>query len=182
MTPIFPKLLTKKKSRRLFLLARPSRRLRVVLTSEKEVAFQPQSAVFDPSNTMDGFTVLAEKPGIRRITYDLEGESKNDFEAPTPGVLFSAPKMSLNDSLSTKVFLRKGELPIGCEEHQTKLSCEVRLLSTIPWTRNPFSTSGIVHITASNNQNIPLSLIGLNPFAFAKWNMPSESYRLEQST
>ena len=41
VTPIFPKLLTNSKSGRLLLLARPLRRLKVVLTSEKEFAFQP---------------------------------------------------------------------------------------------------------------------------------------------
>ncbi|PFX29112.1 hypothetical protein AWC38_SpisGene6173 [Stylophora pistillata] len=163
VTPIFPKLLTNTKSGRLFLLARPLRRLKVILTSEKEVAFQPQSVVFDPLKIMEGFTVLAEKPGIRKITYDLQGESENDFEVPTPGVLFSAPKMFPNGSLSTKLFLRKGELPTGCEEQQTKVSCEARLISTAPWTKNPPSTNGIVHITAADNLNIPLSLIGLNP-------------------
>lgn len=162
VTPIFPKLLSNKKSSRLFLLARPLRRLKVVLLSEEGVVFQPQSFVFDSSNLLHEFTMIAEKPGIQRIRYDLEGESENDYEVPTPGVFFTAPKRSLRSSLRTKLFLRKGELPRGCEVHQTKLSCEVRLLSTAPWTENPSSTSGIVHINAANDQNIPLSLIGFN--------------------
>ena len=106
--------------------------------------------------------MIAEKPGIQRIRYDLDGKSKNDYEAPTPGLYFTAPKRYPGSSLRTKLFLRKGELPRGCEVHQTKLSCKVRLLSTATWTKNPSSTSGIVHINAANNQNIPLSLIGFN--------------------
>ena len=175
MTPIFPKLLSNTKSGRLFLLARPLRRLKVILTSEKEVAFQPQSVVFDPLKIMDGFTVLAEKPGIRKITYDLQGESKNDFEVPTPCVLFSAPKISPNGSLRTNLFLRKGELPIGGEEQQTKLSREVRLISTAPWIKNPPSTSGIVYIRAADNPNIPLSLIYLNPRNGVSWDKMIEA-------
>ncbi|PFX29109.1 Fibulin-5 [Stylophora pistillata] len=162
LKPIFPKLLCNKQSEMLYLVARPLIRLKVVLSSEEGVAFQPQSFVFNSSKRTHLFTVIAEKPGIQRIRYDLEGESANDFEAPKLGVLFTAPKTSPRSSLSTKLFLRKGELPIGCEENQRKLSCEVRLLSTAPWTKNPSSTNGIVHINAAGNQDIPLSLIGLN--------------------
>ncbi|KAJ7388690.1 hypothetical protein OS493_036239 [Desmophyllum pertusum] len=93
-----------------------------------------------------------------------EGENKDDFETPERGVLFTEPEISHNNSLKIKLFLLKGELPIGCEEHYTKekLSCEIRLLSTAPWTGTPRSTNGIVHLATANNQNIPLSLIGLN--------------------
>ena len=164
MTPIFPKLRSNTKSRKLSLLARPSRRLKVLLSSEKGVAFVPQTVVLNSSKIKDVFTVEAEKPGIRVISYSLEGENKDDFESPKPGVLFTAPEMSSNNSLNTQLFLPKGELPIGCEEHHTKekFSCEVRLSSTAPWTGTPPSTNGIVHVEAVDNQNIPLSLIGLN--------------------
>ena len=118
--------------------------------------------VFDSTRAMEQFTVTAEKPGIRAITYALKGESKNDFEIPKPSAFFTAPETFSNNSISRQLFLPKGKLPIGCEEYNTKLSCEVRLSSTATWTKISSSTNGIVHINSPKNQNIPLSLIGLN--------------------
>ena len=132
------------------------------MSSAKGVTLEPPSIVFDSSRTIEQFTVVAEKPGIQAITYGLEGESKNDFEIPEPSVFFTAPETLSNNSLSRQLFLPKGELPIGCEDFNTKLSCEVRLSSTARWTKISSSTDGIVHINSAKNQEIPLSLIGWN--------------------
>lgn len=164
LTPIFPKLRTHAKSKELSLFARPSRRLKVSLHSEKRVAFEPQALVLDSSKIKGTFTVEVENPGIRVINYILDEDNKNDFETPKPNVLFSAPEMSFNTSLSAKMFLPKGELPIGCKQYHTKgkLACKIRLLSTAPWTGTSPSTNGIVYLESAKNQKIPLSLIGLN--------------------
>ena len=132
------------------------------MSSAKGVTLEPPSIVFHSSRTIEQFTVVAEKPGIRAITYGLEGESKNDFEIPEPSVFFTAPETLTNNSLRRQLFLPKGELPIGCEDFNTKLSCEVRLSSTARWTKISSSTDGIVHINSPKNQEIPLSLIGWN--------------------
>lgn len=160
-TPIFPKLRPNITSNALSVLARPSKSLRVSLDSEEGITFDPSSLEIQFPKRDGEFTVEAAKPGIRAIRFLLEGESKDDFETPERSVLFVAPEIS---NLDSKPFLLKGELPVGCQEQETKetFSCQLRLLSTAPWTGTPQSTNGVVHFTTVNDQTIPLSLIGLN--------------------
>ncbi|KAL9986755.1 hypothetical protein ACROYT_G000945 [Oculina patagonica] len=160
-TPTFQKLRPNITSKALSILARPSKRLKVSFNSEERITFDPLSVEIEFPETKEDFTVKAANPGIGAVTYILDGENKGDFETPERSVLFAAPEISNNGS---KPFLLKGELPVGCEEHQTmkNFSCELRLLSTAPWTGTLRSTNGIVHFATVNNQTIPLSLIGLN--------------------
>ena len=160
-TPIFPKLRSNVSSNVLAVLARPSKSLRVSLDSEVGITFDPSSLEIQFPKRDGEFTVEAAKPGIRAIRFLIEGENKDDFETPKKSVLFVAPEIS---NLDSKPFLLKGELPVGCQEQEAKVnfSCQLRLLSTAPWTETPLSTDGVVHFTTVNNQTIPLSLIGLN--------------------
>ena len=160
-TPIFPKLRPNVSSGVLAVLASPSKRLRVSLDSEDGITFDPSSLEIRFPKRDRKFTVEAANPGIRAIRFLLEGENKDDFETPEKSVLFVAPEISDFDS---KPFLLKGELPVGCQKQEAKgnFSCQLRLLSTAPWTETPLSTNGVVHFTTVNNQTIPLSLIGLN--------------------
>ena len=160
-TPIFPKLRPNVSSHFLNVLASPSKSLRVSLDSEEGTTFDPSSLEIKFPKRDGQFTVEAAKPGIQAIRFLLEGENKDDFETPEKSVLFVAPEIS---NLDSKPFLLKGELPVGCQEQKTKdnFSCQLRLLSTAPWTGTPLSTNGVVHFTTVNNQTIPLSLIGLN--------------------
>lgn len=160
-TPIVPKLRPNISSTNLLVLARPSRRLKVSFDAENGVTFNPESTEIQFPERKGEFTIEAEKPGIGAVTYNLEGENKNDFEAPERGAIVVAPEIF---NQSTKPFLLKGEVPVGCEEYETKknLSCEVRMLSTAPWTDTPPSTNGVVHLATANNHTIPLSLICLN--------------------
>ena len=107
------------------------------------------------------FKVEARKQGIQTMTYILDGENKGDFKTPEQSVLLVAPESTKYEN---KPFLLKGELPVGCEEQETKanFSCALRLLSSAPWVGAPSFTSGVVHLAYSNNQTVPLSLIGLN--------------------
>jgi len=131
------------------------------LTSEDGVTIHPSSIEILSPKRMQAFTVEGAEPGIRAISYILEGENKQEFETPERSSLFIAPEISNHN---TKLFLMKGELPIGCEKHEANenFSCDLRLISTAPWTGTPASTSGVVHFSAVNNQTIPLSLNGLN--------------------
>lgn len=160
-TPIFPKLRLNISSKALAVLARPSKHLRVFLTSEDGVTIHPSSIEIPFPKRKEEFTVEGAKPGIQAITYILEGENEQEFETPERSALFIAPEISNHN---TKLFLMKGELPIGCEKHETNenVSCDLRLISTAPWTGTPRSTNGVVHFLTVNNQTIPLSLIGLN--------------------
>ena len=160
-TPIFPKLRPNTSSKALVVVARPSKRLRVFMTSENGVTIHPSSIEIPFPKRKDVFTVEGAKPGIQAITYILDGENGRDFETPGRSVLFIAPEISNHN---TKLSLMKGELPIGCEKHKPNenFSCKLRLLSTSPWTGTPRSTNGVVHLLTVNNQTIPLSLIGLN--------------------
>ena len=161
-TPIFPKLRPNVSSGTLDLMARPSKRIQVSLHSGKGLTFEPLSVEIQFSKNKGEFTVKGEKPGIQVVTYTLEGESKNDFQTPQRSVVLVAPAKSDDNGQSTALQLPKEELPIGCEEHRRKQSCEMRLLSTEPWTGTPVSTNGIVHFATANNHTIPLSLAGLN--------------------
>ena len=163
-TPIFKKLRPKTKSSLLSVAARPVNKLRISLYSDKEITFEPSSSLdIESPSTRRDFTVEAEKPGIRTISYNVEGPSSADFDTPEQSVLFVAPKIPESESLYTKLFLLKKELPIGCEEHKTNaLQCEVRFISTAPWTANPLATHGIVQIAQGNDVYLPLSLIGLS--------------------
>ena len=158
-TPIFPKLRPNMSSNSLPVLARPSKHLRVFLNSKDGVTFDPQSIEIQFPKRKGEFTVEVAKPGIKAVTYTLNGESEADFETPERSVVFATPEIH-----DTKPFLLKGELPIGCLEHETNdtLSCELRLLSTAPWAGTPRSTNGVVHFATTKNQTIPLSLIGLS--------------------
>lgn len=164
-TPIFPKLRPNVRSGILHLVARPSKSLQVSLYSGKEVTFDPPTVDIRFPKTKGEFTAKAEKPGIQAVTFKLKGENRDDFHNPETSAVLVAPEVynDCNDTINTTI-LFKEELPIGCEEHQTKhkLSCEIRLLSTAPWTGTPGSTSGIVQLITDNNYIIPLSLIGLN--------------------
>ena len=158
-TPIFPKLRPRISSRTLSVLAHPSKRLRVSFNSVDGVTFDPQSIEIQFPKRKGAFTVEVAKPGIKAVTYSLNGESEADFQTPERSVVFATPEIH-----DTKPFLLKGELPIGCLEHETRatFSCELRLLSTAPWEGTPRSTGGVVHFASANNLTIPLSLIGLN--------------------
>ena len=135
------------------------------LYSEKGVTFDPLTVDIRFPKTKGEFTVKAEKPGIQAVILKLEGENRDDFHNAEISAVLVAPEVynDYNDTINTKI-LFKEELPIGCEEHQIKhkLSCEIRLLSTAPWTGTPGSTSGIVQLITTKNQIIPISLIGLN--------------------
>lgn len=159
-TPIFPRLRPNIRSKALTVLARPSKRLRVSLNSEDDVTFEPSSIEILPKRK-ETFKVEGAKPGIRAITYILEGENRHDFKTPERSVLFIAPEISNQNRKLSPV---KGELPVGCKKHETNknFSCNLRLMSTAPWTGTPPSTNGVVHFLTVSNQLIPLSLIGLN--------------------
>ncbi|KAL9986757.1 hypothetical protein ACROYT_G000947 [Oculina patagonica] len=160
-TPIFPKLRCNISSKALPIVARPSTRLKVSFKSQDGVIFDPESTEIQFPNKKATFRVEAANPGIKAVTYILEGENTVDFETPGRSVLFAAPELPNH---ATKPFLLKGELPVGCEEQETQehLSCKLSLLSTAPWMGTPRSTNGVVHFAVTNNQTIPLSLIGLN--------------------
>ena len=132
--------------------------------AENGVVFYPSSSldiIFPESKQK--FFVEAEKAGIRRISYGLEGPNKAEFEAPGQRFFLVTPRVMINDSIYSKLFLPKGELPLGCNDHTSRtLSCKVRFISTSGWTGSSPSTEGIVHVMTSSNQFIPLSLVGLN--------------------
>ena len=140
------------------------------LTSKNGVTIHPSSIEIPFPRKKEAFTVEGAKPGIQAITYILDGENRRDFENPERSVLFIAPEIS---NQNTKLSLMNGELPIGCEKHETKenFSCDLRLISTAPWTGTPRSTSGVVHFLTVDNQTTPLSLIGLN---LKKFNVSRE--------
>lgn len=160
-TPIFPKLRPNSASGDLLLLARPSKRLRVSFNAENEVTFNSQSLEIQFPERNGTVKVKVAKPGIWAVTYTLIGQHKADFETPEKSVIFVAPELPNNNP---SPFIIKGELGVGCLEQETKdnFACKLRLLSTAPWSGTPGSTNGIVHLVTTNNQIIPLSLIGLN--------------------
>ncbi len=156
-TPVFPKLRPSTRSESLSVLARPSQHLKLSFNSQAGVLFHPKSIEIQFPNVTGVLKVEAAQPGIQAVTYVIEGENKVDFQTPERSVLFVAPEFS---NLHTK----PSELPVGCEEQETQehFSCKLRLLSTAPWAGTPRSTNGVVHVATTNNQIIPLSLIGLN--------------------
>ena len=113
--------------------------------------------------TKQKFFVQAGKAGVYTISYSLGGPSEVDFEVPEPRSFLVEPRVTINDSVYSKLFLRKGGLPVGCNQHISKsLSCELRFISTNGWTGGSPSTEGIVHIRTSSNHYIPLSVVGLS--------------------
>ena len=113
--------------------------------------------------TKQKFFVESEKAGIQTISFDLGGPSVGDFEIPEPRFLLVKPRVMVNSSVYSKLFLPKGELPVGCNEYLSRSSsCELRFLSSAGWTDTSPSTKGIVHIKTPFNHYIPLSMVGLS--------------------
>ena len=162
-TPVYPKLSIKSKSQAILLSARPSNKLNILLHSENGVEFYPSSYLeITYPETKQEFMVEVEEAGIKTISYGVEGPNKHDFEIPEESVVFVEPRVLQNESVYSKLFVPKRELPIGCNEHvSNSLSCELHFFSTEKWTGSPPSTSGIVHIRTPSNQSIPLSMTGL---------------------
>ncbi|KAL9962843.1 hypothetical protein ACROYT_G031988 [Oculina patagonica] len=160
-TPVFPKLRPNTRSETLSVLARPSKHLKLSFNSQDGAMFHPESIEIQFPNRKGAFKVEAAEPGIQAVSYYIEGGNKVDFQTPERSVLFVASELPSHD---TKPSPLNGELPIGCEKHETQehFSCKLRLLSTAPWAGTHRSTNGVVHFATTNNQIIPLSLIGLN--------------------
>ena len=163
-TSVFPKLSARSKSKALYLSAQPSNKLTILLYAENGLVFYPSPSldIIFPE-TRQTFFVEAEKAGIRRIYYGLGGPNKPEFEVPEESFFLVTPRMMINESVYSKLFLPKGELPLGCNEHISKvLACKVSFISTNRWTGNSPVTEGIVHIRTSSNNYIPLSVVGLS--------------------
>lgn len=132
--------------------------------AENGVVFYPSSSLeITFPETKQKLFVDADKAGIYTISYGLGGPSGVDFEVPEESFFLVEPRVLINDSVYSKLFLPKGELPVGCNQHISKsLSCELRFLSTNGWTGGSPSTDGIVHIRTSYNHYIPISVVGLS--------------------
>lgn len=132
--------------------------------AENGVVFYPSSSLeITFPETKQKLFVEADKAGIYTISYGLGGPSGVDFEVPEESFFLVEPRVLINDSVYSKLFLPKGELPVGCNQHISKsLSCELRFLSTNGWTGGSPSTDGIVHIRTSYNHYVPISVVGLS--------------------
>ena len=164
--PDFPKLTSDNPSEILVLQAKPDNSLAINFNPTTNLTVQPKTLTVKHPASKAEFQVTGHKPGFGMMTYDLEGMNKYDFSVPENSFLFIGRNISTQNSVYTRIGLLVGELPMGCQtkEIQNDLACKIRVVfdSNSSMSEGFVIETGPVHIIASDNKTVPLSLVGYN--------------------
>lgn len=165
--PLFPKLKANLQSSSLSFKAKPSKEIQISIQSDDNVVAQPPELKLFKSSNIANFTLESKQPGLKVISFSVNGQSAKDYLNPADSVLFVSPETPNKNNIFTQIPFLPGELPVGCYMKTTDFfKCPVRLSSTQPWKENPatkqFSTDGLVNLITRKGNNIPLSLIGID--------------------
>ena len=164
--PDFPKLTSGNPSEILVLQAKPDNSLTINFNPTTNLTVQPKKLTVKHPASKAEFLVTGHKPGFGMMSYDLEGMNKYDFSIPENSFLFIGRNISTQKSVYTRIGLLVGELPIGCQikEMQNDLACKIRVVfdSNSSISDGFVVETGPVHIIASDNKTVPLSLVGYN--------------------
>ena len=164
--PDFPKLTSDNPSEILVLQAKPDNSLTINFNPTTNLTVQPKKLTVKHPASKAEFLVTGHKPGFGMMSYDLEGMNRYDFSVPENSFLFIGRNISMQKSVYTRFGLLMGELPIGFQikEMQNDLACKIRVVfdSNSSISDGFVVEPGPVHIIASDNKTVPLSLVGYN--------------------
>ena len=124
------------------------------------LTIQPQKLTIQHPASKAKFQVMGNKPGVEKVSYDLDGVSRNDFAVPDSSFIFIGRNISRRKSVYTRLGMLAGELPIGCEKKELKNFSVCHI--TVALDSNLSMSNGIVHIISPDNKTIPLSMTGYN--------------------
>ena len=163
MPPDFPKLISGRPSENLSLLAKPDNSLTVHFSTTMNMTFQPKKLMIQHPSGNAEFQVTGHESGVGMVSYDLGGVDSHSFLSPKNSSIFIGRNISNEKSIYTRLGLLNGELPIGCQrKNLINYPCSLKIAfdSTSATSNDIVIESGPVHIIASDNKTIPLSLVG----------------------
>lgn len=149
------------------LQAKPEIEIQVSIHSDDDnFVIQPHELKISHSGNKADVAITSKKPGLKVISFSVQGENAKDFKKPAKRVLFVGPETSYRKTIFAKIPIFPGELPLGCKVKQINLTkCSVKSVSSQAWRRQlgkeDFTTSlGIMHFITTRGLPVPLSLLG----------------------